>query len=766
MFCAGAGNALYFRAARQNESKMSALESGPEEIVALCLPLACVHGREILRGFAAEAIANVDWDVRLFSSVAEMLGSVDPESTRVRGVAGIFESIKEVAAIRSNLSAVVVSLAGNLPGNLVPVVSVDEERQAALAADHLLSQGLAHFAFCGVADQPDSEAQWRGFRQQVSKSSQGAVAYWFPTAAASIRPSVAERARLARWLSVQPRPFGLLIGGSGQVGSLLQLLRALHLQVPQDVALVSLGRDETDHLLSPISRSHVVPPSYEIGVRAARLLAVLMAGRPAPSTPVRLAPIRLEEAQSSNLIAVSDRNLESALRFIRTRFAEGITVAQVARHCGLARRTLEKRFRALLKRSPKEEIDRARIVRIRELLARSDEKLESIARDVGLQNAKHLSTFFSKHEGMPPSEFRRVALPTRSDSDRVGPAATALIPGFEFHRVRVGDVRIACEIGGHGPPLLLLHGFPQDRLMWRKVAPDLARTHTVVCADLRGYGDSDAPVGDPRHEAYSKRAMAQDQVALMRNLGFDRFTVIGHDRGGRVGHRMALDHPDVVAALVVMDIVPTATVFETAGRQLAHAYYHWFFLSQPFGLPERLLGADPGFYVQSCLERWSGAGISPFGGGALEHYRARWQSPERIHGSCEDYRAAATIDLEHDRDHARNRIACPLLVLWGAESLTNRLYDVLATWKAKAIGPVFGERLACGHFIPEENPEAAFAAIRAFVRPASKVRPSAGAPAASTPGRGLSAGGRSGPRATEALATGSSSTGASAASSR
>jgi haloacetate dehalogenase len=290
-----------------------------------------------------------------------------------------------------------------------------------------------------------------------------------------------------------------------------------------------------------------------------------------------------------------------------------------------------------------------------------------------------------------------------------------LLPGFRARRMDVGEVRIACEVGGDGPPVLLLHGFPQDRFLWRHLAPALVATHTVVCADLRGYGDSDAPRGGPPHLDYSKRSLAADQVALMRALGFDRFALVGHDRGGRVAHRLALDHPRAIERLALLDIVPTRTVFETADEHLARAYYHWFFLSQPADLPERLIGADPGYFAENCLARWSGTGLTPFGEGALERYRERLAAPGHVHAACEDYRAAATIDLDHDREDDERRIECPALVLWGARGVVHRLYDPLVIWQTKCAGPVTGGPLPCGHFLPEEAPAETLAALRDFL---------------------------------------------------
>ncbi len=276
---------------------------------------------------------------------------------------------------------------------------------------------------------------------------------------------------------------------------------------------------------------------------------------------------------------------------------------------------------------------------------------------------------------------------------------------FREHRVAVSGTEIFLRQGGDGPPLLLLHGYPQTHAMWHKVAPVLARRFTVVCPDLRGYGASGKPVTDPEHTPYSKRAMATDMVEVMEELGFPRFVLAGHDRGGRVAHRLCLDHPDRVRRAAVLDIVPTRTLFESVDREIATGYYHWFFLIQPDPLPERLIGGDPLFYLHWTLGRWSGGSADSFAPEALEAYEQAFSDPAMIHATCEDYRAAASIDLAHDRADADKRITCPLLVLWGAKGLMDRHFDMLAVWREKASGPVTGGALPCGHFLPEEAPE-------------------------------------------------------------
>ncbi len=291
-----------------------------------------------------------------------------------------------------------------------------------------------------------------------------------------------------------------------------------------------------------------------------------------------------------------------------------------------------------------------------------------------------------------------------------------MFDGFVERRVRVGVGEIALRVGGSGSPVLLLHGYPQNHVMWHAVAPRLARSHTVICPDLRGYGASAKPPGDPDHRTYSKRAMAGDVVELADALGIGRFALVGHDRGGRVAHRLALDHPDRVERLAVLDIVPTRTVFTAVDRVLALGYFHWFFLAQPAPLPERMIGADSDVWLEALLARWSGTGdLAPFAGTPLEAYRAAFRDPATIHATCEDYRAAATVDLEDDAADAQRRIGCPLLVLWGAEGLMQRCFDVLSTWREKAAATVEGGPLACGHFLPEEAPEATAAALEAFL---------------------------------------------------
>ena len=282
-----------------------------------------------------------------------------------------------------------------------------------------------------------------------------------------------------------------------------------------------------------------------------------------------------------------------------------------------------------------------------------------------------------------------------------------MFAGFEQRRVATSGAEIALRRKGHGPPLLLLHGYPQTSAIWHAVAPALAERFTVVCADLRGYGGSGKPTSDPAHRTYAKRAMAQDMVEVMAALGFESFMVAGHDRGGRVAHRLCLDHPGRVLRAAVLDIVPTRTVFRATNQAIATGYYHWFFLIQPEPMPERMIGADPRYYLHHALGQWSAAkGTDWVAPAALAEYERCFAEPAAIHASCEDYRAAATIDLADDEADLDRRIACPLLALWGEQGLIHRHFDVLATWREKSAGVVTGRSLPCGHFLPEEQPAA------------------------------------------------------------
>jgi haloacetate dehalogenase len=294
-------------------------------------------------------------------------------------------------------------------------------------------------------------------------------------------------------------------------------------------------------------------------------------------------------------------------------------------------------------------------------------------------------------------------------------ALATLFPGFEQRLLAGADGHeVAALIGGAGPPLLLLHGHPQTRAIWHKVAPALAERHTVVAVDLRGYGDSSKPTGAPDHANYSKRAMAADPLAAMRQLGFARFDVLAHDRGARVAHRLALDHPQAVQRLALLDIAPTLAMYEQTGEAFARAYWHWFFLIQPAPLPERLIEADPAAYVRDVMGRRS-AGLAPFHPLALAEYQRCLALPGAAQGLCEDYRAAAGIDLEHDRADrdAGRHLAQPLLALWGEQGVVQRCFQPLAEWRRIA-ADVQGGALPCGHYIAEEAPQALLERVRPF----------------------------------------------------
>jgi haloacetate dehalogenase len=289
------------------------------------------------------------------------------------------------------------------------------------------------------------------------------------------------------------------------------------------------------------------------------------------------------------------------------------------------------------------------------------------------------------------------------------PEEERMFEGFEPMTVDAGEARIHLRRGGSGPPLLLLHGNPQTHVMWHRVAPRLAEEFTVIAADLRGYGDSSKPPSTPDHEPYSKRAMARDQIEVMRRLGFERFSVAGHDRGGRCAYRLAIDHPERVEKLAVLDILPTGEHFWRADMAFAMGYWHWFFLAQPFDFPERLIGADPGFFFE---RRPTGL----FAPEAKAEYLRCFRDPATIHAICEDYRAGASYDLALDAaDRGKQPIRCPVLALWGAKGSLGQWYDVLAVWRDWA-ADVRGHAVDAGHFIPEEAPDATVAALAAFFR--------------------------------------------------
>ena len=287
----------------------------------------------------------------------------------------------------------------------------------------------------------------------------------------------------------------------------------------------------------------------------------------------------------------------------------------------------------------------------------------------------------------------------------------SFINGFTNVQVKTTGAVINVAHGGSGSPLLLLHGYPQTHVMWHKVAPLLAHHFHVICPDLRGYGDSSKPPSTPNHYPYSKRAMGQDMVEVMEHLGYSRFLLAGHDRGARVTHRMTLDYADRIKKACVMDITPTRHMFRSTDQHFATGYYHWFFLIQPNGLPERMIGADPSYYLTEKLKRWSAP--DAVSDEAVAEYIRCFSKPESIHASCEDYRAAASIDLQHDEEDVNKKVQCPLLVLWGSKGFVHRTYDVLGVWSeyAEIIG---GRAVDCGHFLPEERLETVYNELLQF----------------------------------------------------
>lgn len=293
-------------------------------------------------------------------------------------------------------------------------------------------------------------------------------------------------------------------------------------------------------------------------------------------------------------------------------------------------------------------------------------------------------------------------------------AASVFLEGFDVQKVQLPGIAINYASAGTGPPILLLHGHPQTHVVWRKVAPLFVEAgYQVIAPDLRGYGDSDKPESDASHLPYSKRVMAADQIALLKHLGHDVFSVVGHDRGGRVTHRLALDFPDAVERLVVLDIAPTLTMYGQTNQEFATRYFWWFFLIQPDGLPEKMIASDPEYFLRRHI-----AGQVKIAGAvdevAIAEYLRSYSDPATLHAICEDYRAAASIDLEHDREDQTARITAPLMAIWGKQSVVGELYDVKATWREKA-NHVSGVALPCGHAIPEEAPAELTAHVLGFL---------------------------------------------------
>jgi len=286
-----------------------------------------------------------------------------------------------------------------------------------------------------------------------------------------------------------------------------------------------------------------------------------------------------------------------------------------------------------------------------------------------------------------------------------------MIPGFTSHTATLKDITIAYEKGGNGPPLLLLHGFPQTHAMWTHIAPQLAKTHTVICADLRGYGASSKPANPA---LYSFRQMGGDQLALMTHLGHDRFHLIGHDRGARTAHRMALDAPPRIISLALLDIVPTHLLLDALSKDVARSYYHWLFLAQPAPFPETLIAADPDFYFHSCLLGWGGATLADFDPTLLQAYQTAWRDADTIRGMCNDYRAALDLDFELDAADLARRVTCPTLVLYGADGAMARAYDVPATWAERCTDLTQGT-IPGGHFFPDTAPAETTRALNDFL---------------------------------------------------
>ena len=288
-----------------------------------------------------------------------------------------------------------------------------------------------------------------------------------------------------------------------------------------------------------------------------------------------------------------------------------------------------------------------------------------------------------------------------------------MFEGFEQLQIEANGTTINLVKGGSGPPVLMLHGYPQTHAMWNKIAPRLAEDYTVICPDLRGYGDSGKPESDPEHLNYSKRTTAQDQVDVMKQLGFDKFFLVGHDRGGRVSHRLTKDHPDSVLKLTTLDIIPTRTMFQVVNKEFATNTYHWFFLIQPFDFPERVIGADPEFFARRGFDRVKDAG-KVFTPEALADYIRCFKIPGTIHAVCEDYRAGASIDLVHDEADFDQKVNCPMLAMWSSTGYVGRTQDVLKVWQDYATD-VRGLPLTCGHYIAEEMPDEAYSAIKDFL---------------------------------------------------
>ncbi len=289
-----------------------------------------------------------------------------------------------------------------------------------------------------------------------------------------------------------------------------------------------------------------------------------------------------------------------------------------------------------------------------------------------------------------------------------------MFEGFDELQIETSGATINLVKGGSGPPLLMLHGYPQSHVMWHKIAPRLAEDFTVVAPDLRGYGDSSKPHGDPEHLIYSKREMARDQAEVMTQLGFDTFLLVGHDRGARVSHRLTKDHSDRVLKLATLDIIPTHKMFQIVNKEMATNTYHWFFLIQPYDFPERMIGGAADYFIRTRFTRGANA-ETIFPAEAVEEYVRCFCDPGTIHATCEDYRAGASIDLVHDEADFDNKVTCPMLALWSETGYVGRTQNVLEVWSEYATN-LRGFSLPAGHFLAEELPDATYEAIAGFLQ--------------------------------------------------
>ena len=289
-----------------------------------------------------------------------------------------------------------------------------------------------------------------------------------------------------------------------------------------------------------------------------------------------------------------------------------------------------------------------------------------------------------------------------------------MFEGFDELQIETSGATINLVKGGSGPPLLMLHGYPQSHAMWHKIAPRLAEDFTVVAPDLRGYGDSSKPHGDPEHLIYSKREMARDQAEVMTQLGFDTFLLVGHDRGARVSHRLTKDHSDRVLKLATLDIIPTRKMFQIVNKEMATNTYHWFFLIQPYDFPERMIGGAADYFIRTRFTRGANA-ETIFPAEAVEEYVRCFCDPGTIHATCEDYRAGASIDLVHDEADFDNKVTCPMLALWSETGYVGRTQNVLEVWSEYATN-LRGFSLPAGHFLAEELPDATYEAIAGFLQ--------------------------------------------------